>query len=126
MPTSLLDKDRQNQLVSALFDASRHFATALHFNKGLAGASTDDIAAARDTAMNPAALDSFALAIIAAGDPAAYKDLIAGQKPDLALARKDAAATWQAGNALRKVAPNGGSYVSLPLGAAGCGFSWAP
>jgi FAD/FMN-containing dehydrogenase len=112
MPSSLLDKDRQNQLVSALFDASRHFATALHFNKGLAGASADDIAAARDTAMNPAALDSFALAIIAAFDPAAYKDLIAGQKPDLAVARKDAAATRQAGNALRKVAPNGGSYVS--------------
>jgi FAD/FMN-containing dehydrogenase len=112
MPSSLLGKDRQNQLVSALFDASRHFTTALHFNKGLAGASADDIAAARDTAMNPAALDSFALAIIAAGDPAAYKDLIAGQNPGLAVARKDAAATRQAGNALRKVAPNGGSYVS--------------
>ena len=40
----------------------------LHFNKGLAGASAEDVAAARDTAMNPAVLTAFALAIIAGGD----------------------------------------------------------
>ncbi len=37
----------------------------LHFNKGLAGAPAEAIAAARNTATNPAMLDAFALAIIA-------------------------------------------------------------
>ena len=47
----------------------RHRATgasSLHFNKGLAGAPAEAIAAARDTATNPAVLDAFALAISAA------------------------------------------------------------
>ncbi len=35
---------------------------------GLAGAPAAEIAAARDTAMNPAALDAFAMAVIAAGE----------------------------------------------------------
>ena len=39
---------------------------SLHLNKGLAGAPADAIAAARDTAMNPAVLDAFALIISAA------------------------------------------------------------
>ena len=36
-------------------------ASSLHVNKGLAGAPAEAIAAARDTAMNPAVLDAFAL-----------------------------------------------------------------
>ena len=83
----------------------------LHFNKGLAGSSAADVAAAKDTAMNPAVLDAFALAIIAGGDPAAYQDLL-GHPPDLATARKNAAAIGRAGEELRKVVPNAGSYVS--------------
>jgi Berberine and berberine like len=111
MPASLLKKDQQAQLANALFAASRHWATALHFNKGLAGARADDVAAAKDTAMNPAVLTSFALAIIAGGDPGAYSDLL-GQGPNVALARENAAAIKRAGDALRKVVPNAGSYVS--------------
>jgi hypothetical protein len=38
---------------------------ALHFNKGLAGAPVDAVAAAAHTATNPAVLTAFALAIIA-------------------------------------------------------------
>ena len=38
---------------------------------GLAGAPAAEIAAARDTAMNPAALDAFAMVVIAAGEPQA-------------------------------------------------------
>ena len=83
----------------------------LHFNKGLAGTNAADVAAAKDTAMNPAVLDAFALAIIAGGDPAAYADLL-GHPRDLAKAREDAAAISRAGDELRKVVPNAGSYVS--------------
>jgi FAD/FMN-containing dehydrogenase len=111
LPASLLRKERQNKFAEALFRATRHWAVGLHFNKGLAGASAADIAAARDTAMNPAVLDAFALAIIAYGDPASYPDL-AGRKPHIATARKNAVTIRIAANELRKIAPNAGSYLS--------------
>jgi hypothetical protein len=59
LPGSLLNADSQERLVNALFASSRHWDVELHFNKGLAGAPTDAIAAARDTAMNPCVLDAF-------------------------------------------------------------------
>ncbi len=92
LPASLLSSGRQQQrLADALFAATRHWAVALHFNKGLAGASVADIAAAKDTAMNPAVLTAFALAIIAGGDPGAYAAVLNGTV-DLAAARKNAGA----------------------------------
>jgi FAD/FMN-containing dehydrogenase len=111
LPASLLDGDSQERLANALFAASRHWEVELHFNKGLAGAPADAIAAARDTAMNPGVLDAFALAIIAAGKGHSYPG-IPGHEPDLSAAAKDAAAVDQAMNELRKVAPVAGSYVS--------------
>jgi FAD/FMN-containing dehydrogenase len=111
LPASLLQKNRQKRFADALFAATRHYAVMLHFNKGLAGTNAADVAAAKDTAMNPAVMDAFALAIIAGGDPAAYADLL-GRPHDLAKAREDAAAIGRAGDELRKVVPNAGSYVS--------------
>lgn len=111
LPDSLLQTEQQARLADALFAASRHFAVMVHFNKGLAGAGATEVAAARDTAMNPAVLNSFGLAIIAGGDPGAYADLLKGP-PDLAKARRDAAAIGRAGDALRGVVPNAGSYIS--------------
>ena len=61
----------------------------LHFNKGLAGAPAEAIAAARDTATNPVVTEAFALAISAAEGPPAFAG-IAGHEPDLARARRDA------------------------------------
>ena len=50
LPESLLGDDAsQERLADALYAASRHSAFELHFNKGLAGAPPDAIAAARDT-----------------------------------------------------------------------------
>ena len=111
LPASLLHKDRLNNFAQALFAATRHWAVGLHFNKGLAGANEADVAAARDTAMNPAVLTAFALAIIAGGIPAAYPDL-AGSPLDLATARRNAEAIGRASDALRQVVPDAGSYVS--------------
>src|SRR6202451_1332232 len=111
LPASLLQEDSQDRLVNALFAGSRHWEIELHFNKGLAGAPADAIAAARDTATNPAVLDAFALAIIASGEGHAYPGL-SGHEPDLAEARKEADAVSKSMDELRKVAPNGGSYVS--------------
>jgi hypothetical protein len=66
MPAALLADDKRASLADALFAASRRWRMALHFNKGLAGAPPEAIAAARDTATNPAATEAFALAISAA------------------------------------------------------------
>jgi FAD/FMN-containing dehydrogenase len=111
LPASLLEEDSQERLVNALFASSRHWGVELHFNKGLAGAPTDAIAAARDTATNPAVLDAFALAIIASGEGHAYPGL-RGHEPDFAAARKQADAVAKSMGELRKLVPNGGSYVS--------------
>ena len=109
LPAALLDQ--QDRLADALFASTRHFEVQLHFNKGLAGAPEDKIAAARDTAMNPAVLDAFALAIIAGGDPHTAPGL-PGQEPDLAAGRKAAVAITAAADELRAIAPAAGAYVS--------------
>src|SRR6185437_6251349 len=70
LPAALLQQT--DRLTDAMFAASRHKEVGLHFNKGLAGAPDGVIATARDTAMNPVALESMALAIIADGEGAAY------------------------------------------------------
>src|SRR5262249_60476984 len=69
LPVSLLQQKEQPRLVEALFESTRHWQMSLHFNKGLAGAPAEEIAAAKDTAINPAVLDAFALAICAACGP---------------------------------------------------------
>jgi FAD/FMN-containing dehydrogenase len=111
LPQALLQEDRRERLSDALFAATRHWAVELHFNKGLAGAPADAIAAARETAMNPAVCDAFALAIIAGGGGAAYPG-IAGHEPDIPAARQRATAIDQAMKELTSLIPNAGGYVS--------------
>jgi FAD/FMN-containing dehydrogenase len=111
LSASLLRKDRQSKLVDALFSASRHWEVSLHFNKGLAGAPEADVAAARDTATNPAVVDAFALAIIAGGGQPAFPGL-PSPAPDLAVARRHAGHINRAMDELLKVAGPSGSYLS--------------
>jgi FAD/FMN-containing dehydrogenase len=108
LPASLLKPADSKQLAQALFAASRHWEVELHFNKGLAGAPARAIAAAQNTAINPLALDAFALAIIAnAGPPP-----VAGRPFDASTARQHARAVDQAAAELRRIVPQAGSYVS--------------
>ena len=111
MPQGLLAPARQAELSNALFAASRHKTVELHFNKGLAGAPAEPVAAAKETATNPAVLDAFVLVIIADGEGPAYPGL-ARPAMDVDAARKDARAIDRATAELAKVVPNGGSYVS--------------
>ena len=111
LPSSLLKQDAQASLSDALFACSREWDIELHFNKGLAGAPADAIAAARDTATNPAVLDAFALAIIGSGSGPSYPG-VQGHEPDVEAARHDAAGVARAMDALRKVAPVRAAYVS--------------
>lgn len=111
LPAALLRADQQQALVGALFAASRHWSVSLHLNKGLAGATAATRAAAADTAMNPAVLDAFALAISAANGPPAYPG-VAGHEPDIAKARHQSQQVARAMDELRKVAPASGSYLA--------------
>jgi FAD/FMN-containing dehydrogenase len=111
LPYSLLDPANRDRLADAFVAASRLSATTLHFNKGLAGAAEERRAEARATSIQPAAVDAFALAIIANGQPHAYPG-IAGHEPDWAAARADARKIAAALRELRKVAPDSGSYSS--------------
>ena len=97
--------------MDALFAASRHWGLALHFNKGLAGAPADEVRAARDTAINPAALDAFALAIIASEGPPAFPG-VPGHEPDPSATRRERAAIDRAMEELLEVVDDPGSYVS--------------
>jgi FAD/FMN-containing dehydrogenase len=111
LPDSLLDENRQADLVDALFAGSRQWQISLHFNKGLAGAPPEEIAAVRNTAMNPDVLKAFALAICGGEGPPAYTGL-PGKGPNLALAHFEAAGIEKAMSELRRIAPDAGAYVS--------------
>jgi FAD/FMN-containing dehydrogenase len=111
LPATLLEPGQQARLAEALFASTRHWGVSWHFNKGLAGAPPDAIAAARDTAMNPAVLDAFALAISASAGPPAYPG-IPGPGPDLTAARRQGQEVGRAMDELLTVAPGAGSYVA--------------
>ncbi len=111
LPAALLEHDQRDRLINSLFAASRHHTVGLHFNKGLAGAPREHIAAAAETAMNPQALSAFALAIIADGGAPAYPGR-PGAKPDAPAARQSRRDVSEAMRELKRAAPDAGSYVS--------------
>lgn len=111
LPATLLEKNQQSTLTDALIACSQHWDVSLHFNKGLAGAPASELVAAKDTAMNPAVLDAFALAIVAGEEPQAFPD-IPGHEPDLTTARRNASSINRAMDELKKIVPQPGSYMS--------------
>jgi hypothetical protein len=111
MPASLLQDDSQEKLANALFAASRFSEVQLHFNKGFAGAPTEAIESAKDTAMNPSVCGAFALAMVADGQGPAYPG-IPDHEPGAVKGRKAADAVHRCMNELRAVAASGGAYVS--------------
>ncbi|MBC7954938.1 MAG: FAD-binding oxidoreductase [Cytophagales bacterium] len=111
LPAALLQDDQRKSLCDALYSASRQWGVAVHVNKGLAGAHADVVAAAKDTAMNPAVLDAFALVISGAEEQPAYPG-VAGHEPNVAVARSRAKAIGRAMDEVRKLVPDAGSYVS--------------
>jgi FAD/FMN-containing dehydrogenase len=111
LPAMLLQPNRLEALADALFSASRHWSIALHVNKGLAGAPVEAIAAARNTAINPAVLDAFGLVISGAEGPPGYPN-IPGHEPDVAAGRRQAEAVDKAMTEIRKLTPSAGSYVA--------------
>ena len=111
LPASLLSGDQQQRLTDALYAASRHWSFEIQFDKGLAGAPDDALAASRDTATNPAVLAAFGLALIGGFGPPAYPG-IPGYAPNLTEARGEATMIANAMGDLRKVRPEPAAYVS--------------
>ncbi|HEX4209418.1 MAG TPA: BBE domain-containing protein, partial [Candidatus Binataceae bacterium] len=111
LPASLLESGAQERLAEALFASSRYSRVALHFNKGLAGSPPEAIAGARESAMNPAVLSAFALAIAADAQGPAYPGIL-GHEPSIAAGRKAAERVGGCISQLRALVPDGGSYVS--------------
>lgn len=111
LPDSLLEKNNQSKLANAIFAASRHWTISFHFSKGLSGAPQAEIAAAKDTAMNPAVVKAFALAIIAGEGEPAFSGIF-GHEPDLKTARNAANRINNAMAELHRIVPDSGSYVS--------------
>ncbi len=111
LPAALLREQDGRRLTAAVFAASRHKELGFHMNKGLAGAPATVLAAARDTATNPAVLEAFALVIIADGEGPAYPGQ-PGAAVNREAARRDARAIDRATAELRRIAPGAGSYVS--------------
>jgi FAD/FMN-containing dehydrogenase len=107
----LLDPERRPALVDALVRASQLRPVALHCNKGLAGAPANVLDWTSDTAMNPAVLDAFALAIASANEPPAYPG-IPGHEPDVAQGRADARVVAAAMAPLNALAKRPASYLS--------------
>lgn len=75
LPAPLLQREKRQSLADALFAASRRKKVEIHFNKGIAGAPAEAVAATRDTATNPAVIDAFALVIVADAERPAYPGL---------------------------------------------------
>jgi FAD/FMN-containing dehydrogenase len=111
LPASLLERGARERFADALFASSRYASVALHFNKGLAGASSEVLAAARNTATNPSVLSAFALAIVADGQGPAYPG-IPGFEPSVSEGRKSAARIARCIDGLREVTGSTGAYVS--------------
>lgn len=111
LPEALLKGDARARLAGALFAASRPWGVSLHFNKGLAGAPPEEIAAAKEVATNPAVRSAFTLAIAGGAQQPAYPG-VPGHEPDEARGRRVREAIARSMAELRELAPDGGAYVS--------------
>jgi len=107
----LLEPARRPALVDALIHAANGWGVSLHCNKGIAGATPQAQARTLDTAMNPAVVDAFALAITGGEEPAAYPG-VAGHEPNLAKGRADAKLMKAAWAPLLALPGKPASYVS--------------
>ena len=107
----LLEPARLPALVDALVHAGGAWGVSLHCNKGLAGAPAEALARTRDTSMNPAVLDAFALAITGSEEAPAYPG-ITGREPNDARGRIDAKVVRAAMAPVLALPAKPASYVS--------------
>ncbi|MEX0693888.1 MAG: FAD-binding protein [Rhodospirillales bacterium] len=105
----LLAEDRASDFATTIIDAAKQFRFAFHFQKGLAGASEERLADARNTPVHPSVLDAFALLLIA-GAQQNVIDGASGHELDEAMLRDKAARIKSVYNRFRQIEPDTGSY----------------
>lgn len=109
LPITLFSKENSKNFATTLFNASRFWPIALHFNKGLAGAPNETIERERKTAINPIVLDSAALAIVAAIAQDIYPG-VSGHEPDLKRGLELSSKVNAAAQIIFDATPGSGSY----------------
>ena len=110
VPVELFEAANAKAFAATLFEASRHWSVAFHFNKAQAGASDEAVKNGRETAMNPAVFRAAALIIIAADGPGFPG--VPGHEPDKAAGEAAKAGVAAAMNLIRAATPGTGSYVN--------------
>jgi FAD/FMN-containing dehydrogenase len=110
VPLELFDATNAKAFASTLFEASRHWSIAFHFNKAQAGASSEAVTRGRETAMNPAVFRAAALIIVAADGPGFPG--VPGREPDKAEAENAKEKVSEAMKLIREATPGAGSYVN--------------
>jgi FAD/FMN-containing dehydrogenase len=110
LPRRLL-QGAPERLARTLFDASRHWHFSLHFNKALAGASSEAQERDRTTSVNPSVFEAAALVITASSQQHRFPG-VPGYEPDHELGAQRAARVTAAMNVIREVTPDAGSYVN--------------
>jgi FAD/FMN-containing dehydrogenase len=110
VPIDLFEPANAKVFAAALFEASRHWSVAFHFNKAQAGASDDAVQRGSATAMNPAVFKAAALIIVAA-DGKGFPG-VPGHEPDKAEGEKAKAGVTAAMKVIREATPGTGSYVN--------------
>jgi FAD/FMN-containing dehydrogenase len=111
IPKRYLEADQMKILVEAVFHASSYWTASFHFNKGLAGATEEVLAAAKKTAVNPDLVNAFALVIIAAGTDMVYPGS-AGHEPEMQEANHASENIKKAMTELKSRVTTTGSYVN--------------
>lgn len=108
LPIRLFEDSAADDLVDALFAASRRWSFGIHTNKGLSGASPEAITRDRKTSINPSVFDATAL-VIMASHQYAYPG-VAGHEPDRAAGQADIRRVDLAMKPIRDVTPDAGTY----------------
>ena len=105
----LLGEDKAAMLADTIIDAAKLVRFSFHFQKGLAGASEDRLADARDTPVHPSVLDAFALLLVA-GAQQTVIDGVPGHELDEPALRDKAARIKGVYERFRMIEPDTGSY----------------
>lgn len=105
----LLGEAKAAMLADTIIDAAKLVRFAFHFQKGLAGASEDRLADARDTPVHPSVLDAFALLLVA-GAQQNVIDGVDGQELDEPALREKATRIKGVYERFRVIESDTGSY----------------
>lgn len=110
IPVPLMTES-SGRLAEALFEGTRHWRVALHFNKALCGAAPAALERERSTSLNPSVFEAAALAISASSEQYAFPG-IPGRGPDFDMATRQARRVKMAMAPIRAMAGGAGSYVN--------------